>query len=171
MNYNFQNIERAVKNSLDKLIKNDVILLKENVNERSITYRLAMYLQEEFEGYEVDCEYNRMNIGHSINIKTINYDNNDVPIDDDNATTVFPDIIVHKRNKPENLLVIEAKKSINKNLKLDKKKLRIFTSLESNFKYSYGLNLIFQVKDDFKKPTILRWYKEGEFDHETKYSL
>lgn len=171
MNYDFQDIEGNVKNSLAKLIENDGFLLKENVNERSITYRLAMYLQEEFEGYEVDCEYNRMNNGQSINIKTINYDNNNVPIDDDNAKTVFPDIIVHKRNKPENLLVIEAKKSNNKNLELDQKKLEIFTSLERNFRYFYGLNLIFQVKSDFGKPTILKWYKEGEFDNESKYSL
>lgn len=170
MSYSLDEIKNEIEISLTNLIERDSYLLKENVNERSITYKFANYLQKRFKDYDVDCEYNRVNNGSFITKKSINYGNNTVSIDDKDATTVFPDIIVHKRNKKKNLLIIEAKKSNNRNLELDHKKLEIFTD-NNQFNYSFGLNVIFQVKDDFGKPIILKWYKEGEFDHETEYSL
>jgi hypothetical protein len=41
------------------LLSRDSYLLVADVNERSI-HRLAMYIQEEFPEYDIDCEYNRM---------------------------------------------------------------------------------------------------------------
>lgn len=168
MNYDFEKIQRKVKCSLNKLMEYDKFLLEENVNERSITHKLAEYLQQEFKEWDVDCEYNRMTNGHSITKKTIIFEHEDISIEDQDAKTVFPDIIIHKRNTEKNLLVIEAKKSKNNNYELDEKKLEMFTS--DQFGYFYGLHIILQVDNDFGKPTILRWYKEGKFD-EYKYNL
>lgn len=96
------------------LHKNDSFLLENNVNERSVTHKLAEYIQLQFQEYHVDCEYNRMP-GETIERPYINKKLN-LPIDsietnDTKAKTVFPDIVVHRRgDNMMNLLVIEAKK-------------------------------------------------------------
>src|SRR3989339_901919 len=58
---NTDNLKQKIKNSLDKLYKNDTYLFTEDLNERSITFKLAKYLEEENfgDGYFVDHEYNR----------------------------------------------------------------------------------------------------------------
>src|SRR5438445_13522965 len=111
-----QKLERAIQ----KLTEHDLELLARDVNERSITHRLARYLQQEFPDMHVDCEYNR----YDIEAKWLDFYPLDARADDTEARTVFPDIIVHKRG-PEgpNLLVIEAKKSTNKDAHLDIQKL------------------------------------------------
>lgn len=48
-----------VKTGLDLLIKNDEYLLTNNLNERSITHKLAEHYQHLFPRWNVDCEYNR----------------------------------------------------------------------------------------------------------------
>lgn len=45
--------------ALDRLIDKDRLLFEIDVNERSITHRLALYLQGAFPGWHVDCGYNR----------------------------------------------------------------------------------------------------------------
>ncbi|MHB1868016.1 MAG: hypothetical protein ACYCPP_03625 [Nitrososphaerales archaeon] len=42
------------------------------------------------------------------------------------AATVYPDIIIHKRDSHENLVVIEAKKSTNREVETDILKLKQF---------------------------------------------
>ncbi len=51
-----------VKAGLHLLISNDAYLLANNLNERSITHKLAEYYQYLFSSWNVDCEYNR-NLG------------------------------------------------------------------------------------------------------------
>ena len=103
-------IESLVKKAIDRLLDDDGDLLRNDVNERSITHRLACYLQELFSEWNVDCEYNR---NHDKTKKLLTYKGKKVGIDDTKGTTVFPDIIVHKRMSKENLLVIEVKKTTN----------------------------------------------------------
>jgi len=52
-------LRTKVANAISCLLEIDSYLLEIDVNERTITHRLAMYLQEEFEDWDVDCEYNR----------------------------------------------------------------------------------------------------------------
>ncbi len=52
-------IKRIVNCSLQKLRRLDNYLLDIMVNERTITHKLAEYLQEHIPEYNVDCEYNR----------------------------------------------------------------------------------------------------------------
>ena len=54
-----ETVKRAVSNALNELLKLDFYLLTTNINERSISHRLAVYLQLQFPDWDVDCEYNR----------------------------------------------------------------------------------------------------------------
>lgn len=99
----------AVISALRKLLTRDSYLLEVDANERSITHRLGLYLQEKFPNFNVDCEYNR----DDVEPKKIGHLGLYPDDEDTDAKTVFPDIIVHKRGTKENYLVIEVKKSTN----------------------------------------------------------
>jgi hypothetical protein len=97
----------AVLSALQELLRRDAHLLKVDANERSITHRLAMYLQQELPDLHVDCEYNR----DGADPKRLGYFHLERPdTADTDAHTVFPDIIAHIRDTDQNYLVIEAKK-------------------------------------------------------------
>lgn len=100
-------IETALNGAIDQLLRCDSDLLYNDVNERSISRRLANYLEPYFFGWNVDCEYNR----NHADPKRLYIQPRQVTSDDLQATTVYPDIIVHKRGSNENLLVIEMKKT------------------------------------------------------------
>lgn len=151
-----QQVQERVGRAIENLTINDRDLLDINVNERSISHRLAGYLQQEFSGWNVDCEYNRrMDDKKTLcfSSKTFRYD--DVKDDDLDAKTVYPDIIIHHRQTDENLLVIEMKKS-GGDTKKDIAKLEAFT--RAPYSYSFGLLLIV-YGDRPPKPT---WYQNGE---------
>ncbi len=106
-------VKQKVKNAIEVLFRKDSHLLKIDVNERSITHKLALYLQDEFKGWDVDCEYNRnrydtkkLIIGDDIHLKA-----ETTRTDDEHGNTVYPDIIVHRRGTDQNLLVVEVKKT------------------------------------------------------------
>jgi hypothetical protein len=99
-----------VLNALRRFIDNDLYLLEVNANERSLTHCLAIHLQSEFPALNVDCEYNR----DGIDPKRLPHLDLHPNSEDEDAKTVYPDIIVHRRGSRENLLVIEIKKNSNK---------------------------------------------------------
>jgi hypothetical protein len=128
-------VKRKVTGALGSLFHHDIYLLQFDVNERSISHRLATYLQREFADWDVDCEYNR---NHDVR-KQLDISQKNVRTDDTQAKTVFPDIIVHHRKTDENLLVIEIKKTSNTESDcFDLKKLRAF---KSQLRYRYALFL------------------------------
>ena len=100
-------IQTALNSSLDLLLNADAEILAIDINERAISHRLANYLEPHFPGWNVDCEYNR----NHYDPKRLNIIRRNICSDDTQATTVFPDIIVHRRGTDENLLVIEMKKT------------------------------------------------------------
>lgn len=100
-------IQEALHESLNQLMRSDAEILVNDINERSISHRLATYLEPYFSGWNVDCEYNR---NHD-NPKRLNIQRRNIESDDTQATTVFPDIIIHRRGTDENLVVIEMKKT------------------------------------------------------------
>jgi len=57
--YNRATIERRVTTAVKRLLREDMVLLGRNVNERSVSHKQAEYLREAFRGWHVDCEYNR----------------------------------------------------------------------------------------------------------------
>lgn len=99
---------RAVLNALEMLLERDSYLLQVDANERSITHRLAIYLQQELPSLDVDCEYNK----NGVDTKMISPFSRPITDTDTNAKTVYPDIIAHRRGDRygNNYLVIEVKK-------------------------------------------------------------
>lgn len=110
-------LEEVMVSSLETLFKEDAHLLTCNANERSISHRLAIYIQNALPEWNVDCEYNR--IGNDDDPKVTKLPASDTKTDDLEARTVFPDIIVHQRGPHENLLAIEIKKSSSRNAAAD----------------------------------------------------
>ena len=97
MTYSKEEIEIKVNVALQKLKVQDKYLLDKNLNERTITHKLAEYLQQEFQDLNVDCEYNRF----KDLVKKLKLPKDKINWDDTEAKTVFPDIIIHKRGKQE----------------------------------------------------------------------
>lgn len=52
-------IIKGINIAISELCEKDRHLLSHDLNERTIAHKLALYLQEEFQEYNVDCEYNR----------------------------------------------------------------------------------------------------------------
>lgn len=99
----------AVVHAVQTLLDRDAYLLWADVNERTIAHRLAIYVEREFVGWDVDCEYNRD--GHDP--KEIAFGSGD---DAEHGSRVLPDVIVHRRGTADNYLVFELKKSNNPEL-------------------------------------------------------
>jgi hypothetical protein len=109
--------------AIHQLKEVDGALLMLDANERSITHRLAVHVGKVFDGWDVDCEYNR----NRHDQKVLQLPRMRVANDDTDARTVFPDIIVHRRNTSENLLVIEARKRASQTRGIDQRvKLRAY---------------------------------------------
>jgi hypothetical protein len=146
---NLDEVKSVVEKALVKLQKNDSQLFEKDVNERSITHKLAEYLQQEIAPWNVDCEYNR----RLDEPKRVKVPKGGVGWDDLESRTVYPDIIVHKRATTRNLLVIEVKKSNSPiSEEFDKDKLRAFT--QAPFKYKFGLFILFHLDSRGMSPTL-----------------
>ena len=106
--------------AVQRLLREDAGLLARDLNERTLTHRLAVHMDPLFknvegESWDVDCEYNR----NRYEAKRLRIQGRERarPTDDedDKGTTVYTDIIVHERDSNErNLLVVEAKKTTNR---------------------------------------------------------
>jgi Uma2 family endonuclease len=135
-----------------------------------------VYLNNKFEGYDVDCEYNGYADGDS-NRKYIillrqkaeelkklrETDGSDEII----KRNVYPDIIVHERGRNEensNLVIIEIKKSTSQEKSdFDIEKIKRYTSpkYENHLNYQLGAFILFQTGSDDISCQI-DWYVNGE---------
>ena len=166
-----EDIQRKIDRALECLTKSDAYLIKAGANERSITHMLATYLADEFPELHVDCEYNRMwRDGDEMKKKVVlpvGMSHN-ISVFDTEASTVFPDIIVHRReNSDRNLLVVEAKKSSNSDRQLDFKKLDGFMAEknEGGREYDFSAFIIFDVENPEKSSAEVKEVGEN-WSHE-----
>jgi len=119
-----------VEAELDKVVRalreffaRESHLLDKDFGERVLTHRLAVHLENQFAGWDVDCDYNRLG-ERRLKLPKASI----VSTDDDSGKSVFPDIVVHRRTVPENLLAIELRKAINHQpVEHDRHKLRAMT--------------------------------------------
>ena len=135
-------IKNKIKTCLQKLYQNDSILFERNKGkglcERCVVFRFALYLQEEFSSYFVDCDFNSASVnGWPVSGKPITNL-------DQTSTKRFIDIIVHRRtfNQFSDFICFEIKKWNNNDRKTsakDKNNLRILTS---EYGYRYGFYLM-----------------------------
>lgn len=137
-------IRNILEKSLDELFDKDsqIIFKSYDLHERSITHRLAVYIENYFMGtdYTVDVEYNRMinNSGEDIIGNEIGK-RLDFEKYGKNAANVYPDIIVHQRKTNNNLLEIEVKMNW-KNAKRDFDYMKINEYI-SQLDYLFGVYL------------------------------
>jgi len=120
----------------------ETYLLEKDFGERTLTHRLAVHVERQFPGWEVDCDYNRL--GERI-LRLPK--GSIVSTDDELGKSVFPDVVVHRRAAPENLLAIEVRKSFNHQpLDHDRHKLRGLTDPHLWFAYRIGVLLVLGKK-------------------------
>lgn len=144
-----EKMKLKIQHAIDSLLTNDSILLENDTAERTITARLACYIQEQFHEWNVDCEYNRNH--HDVKRLTAVCK----PLDNGNGSSVYPDIIVHKRMTEKNLIVIEVKKTTNKTTDdCDKTKLKAFID---ELGYQYGLFIRFRTGKENIGVENLEW--------------
>lgn len=164
-----EKVKAKVRLAVDKFRQKDKALIQVDANERSISHKIALYLQEQFEadGWHVDCEYNRYGADDKKDAVLFEelgaWLHCQVPITDEDATSIFPDIIVHRRKTPDNLLVVEIKKSTTaSNSNLDIQKLEALTTKQYKYKYQLGLHLIISMDlyDNFTDSYT--WYEDGK---------
>jgi hypothetical protein len=151
--YSVDSLKGLLQKAIDTFIERDKELLVLGVSERCLAHRLAIYLQELFPALNVDCEYNR----DGPNLKELKPPAEPLYWDDDEAKSVFPDIIVHRRNTSDsNLLVVEIKKIAKGGLaNFDRDKLVAFTG--EHFHYSLGAFVVFTTGDSAKVGSV-EWF-------------
>lgn len=174
-------IEQIVRDSLDELLARDPTLLADDVSERSITHKLAEYLQNRIPNLHVDCEYNRnaalgdgapktLHILSSLrqSILSEGLQCGGLQEDDLLAVSTYPDIIVHRRRfNRDNLLVIEVKKRHSKiDRDYDYRKLIGFTETTdfNDYGFKYGVFILLDTDGKPPKAPELTWFVDGKIE-------
>lgn len=131
-------IDMLIK-SCDLLLDRDSYLLEKHINERTLTHRLAVYLEEFFQEWNIDCEYNKNK--HLPKRIKFSWLKRKISTGSSYGNIVCPDIIIHKRNSDNNFIVIEAKKDKDRRWKQwkidDEMKLRAYVAKDDEYKYQY----------------------------------
>jgi hypothetical protein len=115
----------------------ETYLLERDLGERTLTHRLAVYVEKQFPSWQVDCNYDRLGermlrMPRGTIIST----------DDHLGKSVYPDIVVHRREIPNNLLAIEVRKAANHQpVEHDQHKLAALTDPHVWFAYWIGVLL------------------------------
>jgi len=143
-------MKTIINSVLQELIEKDSDILEININERTISHRFAVYLEKHFNGWSVDCEYNR---DHD-DKKTLDIFPGSTETDDTEAKTVFPDIIVHQRRTNENLLVIEMKKSTNPSSDDREKDIKKLKAFKRELDYQFAIFIDIGVGDSVGHNTV-----------------
>ena len=161
-------LEAAVDAACDQLVKRDRQLFKRNVNERSFSHKFAMYLQQEIEAWkeewDIDCEFNRdaQDTGedYAKQLQLVNkIDSLSTSVYDEDAKTVFPDVIIHRRGQGNNLLVVEMKKNTASNTNSAFDKLHKLPAYVNQLKYQ---SAVFILVDLENVQCVTEWIKPFE---------
>ncbi|WP_024518303.1 hypothetical protein [Bradyrhizobium sp. Tv2a-2] len=123
--------------ALQEFYAREAFLLDKDAGERALTHRLAVYLEKQYPGWQVDCDYNRLGermlrLPHGTIVST----------DDALGKSIFPDIVVHQRAVPDNLLAVEVRKATNHQpIEHDQQKLKAMTDPLVWFAWGIGVLL------------------------------
>ncbi len=144
-----------VDKAIDRLIESESELLELDVSERALSHHLARCLGELVSnGLKVDVEYNR----HFANPKRLDLPPRKALDREIRATTVFPDIIIHRRNSDDNnLLVLELKKP-GEDTAYDDLKLRAF---RRELRYAHTAHVILGKHSDGHIVREVIWVEDG----------
>jgi hypothetical protein len=152
---NMQTELNKVATALAVFYAHETFLFEKDLGERTLTHRLGVHLEKQFPGWSVDCDYDRLGertlrLPHGTIVST----------DDHFAKSVYPDIVVHQREIPNNLLAIEVRKASNHQPpEHDRHKLRALTDPNLWFAYWIGVYLVLG-----KKSVVSDVYVAGVID-------
>ena len=121
--------------ALREFYAHEAFLLEKDLGERTLTHRLAVYVEKQFSGWQVDCNYDRLGE------RTLRLPHGSIVSTDDHlGKSIYPDIVVHQREIPNNLLTIEVRKESNHQpLEHDRHKLQALTDPHVWFAYWIGV--------------------------------
>ena len=121
--------------ALQEFYARETYLMERDLGERALTHRLAVHIEGQFSGWEVDCEYDRLGE------RTLRLPHGTVVSTDDHlGKSIYPDIVVHQREIPNNLLAIEVRKASNHQpIEHDAHKLQALTDPHLWFAYGIGV--------------------------------
>src|ERR1700759_3082833 len=120
--------------ALQEFYARETFILERDRGERTLTHRLAVLIEVNFAGWEVDCDYDRLGE------RTMRLPHGSVSSTDDHlAKSVYPDIVVHQRTTPKNRRAIEDRKAANHQpIEHDQHKLQALTDPHIWFAYAIG---------------------------------
>ena len=159
-----ENKEKLSKELIDvfqkaknEFLEKEKTIIKNDTNERTLTQRLAFYLELQlrknikYENYSVDCEYNRK----EEDIKRLKFGKNT------DKKEIYPDIIVHQRKIKNNLIAIEMKKTTSRNTDKikDIEKLEALTDRKNDYHYTLGIYFELDITDN---NNIINFFVDGE---------
>src|ERR1700737_1572935 len=112
-----------VVGALNEFYARETHLFERDLGERTLTHRLAVQVERQFPGWQVDCDYDRLGE------RTLRMPKGSIVSTDDHlGKSAFPDIVGHHRAIPENLLAVEVRKATNHQPpEHDQQKLRALT--------------------------------------------
>ena len=126
-----------VVDALKEFYARENYLLEKDFGERALTHRLAVHVERQFSGWEVDCDYNRLGE------RTLRLPKGTIiSTDDEIGKSVYPDIVVHQREIPNNFIAIEVRKASNHQPhEHEQHKMRALTDPHLWFAYRIGVLL------------------------------
>ena len=141
----------------NEFLEKEKAIIKNDTNERTLTQRLAFYLELQlrknikYENYSVDCEYNRK----EEDIKRLKFGKNT------DKKEIYPDIIVYQRKIKNNLIAIEMKKTTSRNTDKikDIEKLEALTDRKNDYHYTLGIYFELDITDN---NNIINFFVDGE---------
>jgi predicted AlkP superfamily pyrophosphatase or phosphodiesterase len=172
-------IVKSIEEGIDRLGQQDTWLWQNDLSERSLAHRLAVYFEPLFPGYDVDCEYNgdvdtidglkrifilEQQLRQVIGAKKFENDFMENEVID---RLVFPDIIVHRRSTNEhNLCILEIKKNTSKvPAHYDRLKLSTYTSNVNGNTLRYKLGVFILLHMDVPGQYELEFFQNGDIIH------
>jgi hypothetical protein len=148
--------------ALSEFYSREAFLFDQDLGERALTHRLAVHLERQFPGWDVDCDFDRLGA------RTLRLPHGSIVSTDDHlAKSIYPDIVVHQREIPDNLLAVEVRKASNHQpLEHDQQKLRALTDPHLWFAWSAGVFLVLGNKSVVPEvyaagridPSLSRWF-------------
>ena len=144
-----------VVTALGEFYVREAYLFEQDLGERTLTHRLAVHLEKQFPGWDIDCDYDRLGE------RTLRLPRGTIVSTDDHlGKSVYPDIVVHQRRIPDNLLAIEIRKAVNHQPpEHDQHKLRALTDPHLWFAFRAGVYLVLG-----KKSVVSNVYVGGMID-------
>jgi hypothetical protein len=121
--------------ALREFYAREAFLFARDLGERTLTHRLAVYLEKQFPDFVVDCDFDRLGP------RTLSLPHGSIVSTDDHlGKSIYPDIVVHQREVPNNLLAIEVRRAGNHQpIEHDRQKLRALTDAHIWFAYWIGV--------------------------------